>query len=43
MTHLPGGPDQARHRARERQIMIATVIVAALGVGFLVARGIGWF
>ena len=42
MTYLPGGPDEARHRARERQLMIATIILAVLGVGFLVARGLGW-
>ena len=42
MTDLPGAPDEARHRARERQLMIATIILAALGVGFLMARGLGW-
>jgi hypothetical protein len=42
MTYQPGGPDEARHRTRERQLMIATIILAVLGVGFLVARGLGW-
>jgi hypothetical protein len=42
MTPLPGGPEEARHRAREHQIMIATIILAVLGVAFLVARGLGW-
>ena len=35
-------PDEARHRARERQLMIATIILAVVGVAFLVARGVGW-
>jgi hypothetical protein len=42
MTFQPGGPDEARHRARERQLMIATVILAVIGVGFLIARGLHW-
>ena len=42
MSYQPGGPEEARHRARERQIMIVTIILAAIGVGFLIARGLHW-
>jgi hypothetical protein len=40
MTYQPGGPDEARTRARERQLMIGVAILAALGILFLVLRGL---
>jgi hypothetical protein len=42
MTFQPGGPEDARHRARERQIMMVTIILAVIGVVFLIARGLHW-
>lgn len=43
MTFQPGGPDEARHRSRERQLMVATAILALLGIAFLILRGLGAF
>jgi hypothetical protein len=41
MAYQPGGPDELRQRRRERQIMIGAVVLAGVGIGYLVLRAVG--